>query len=79
MIETVRAFVIENFLFGNGAGLAGNTSFVREGIIDSAGILELVAFLEKTFGIRIEDEELTPENLGSLDALSRFLETKRAA
>ena len=47
--ERIRAFVIENFLFGNDDGLSDESSFLEEGIIDSTGILELVSFLEEEF------------------------------
>ena len=56
--KAVRNFVIDNFLFGEDNGLEENTSFLENGIIDSTGILELVTFLEETFSIVVEDEEL---------------------
>jgi len=77
MKETVREFIIENFLFGEeDDGLHDETSFLDEGIIDSTGILELVTFLEETFSITVEDEELIPENLDSLNNLDAFLTKK---
>ena len=72
----IREFIIENFLFGNADGLKDDTSFLDEGIIDSTGVLELVTFLEENFGIQVEDEELIPENLDSIDNVSSFLERK---
>ena len=72
----VREFVVENFLFGDGEALKENTSFMEEGIIDSTGILELVFFLEETFGISVEDTELIPENFDSLTRISKYVETK---
>jgi acyl carrier protein len=74
----IREFIIENFLFGNADGLKDDTSFLEEGIIDSTGVLELVTFLEETFSIQVEDEELIPENLDSIDNVSAFLERKLA-
>jgi len=73
---TVRDFVVQNFLFGDGKLLQDNTSFLGQGIIDSTGILELVLFLEQTYTIKIEDEELIPENLDSLINVARFIERK---
>jgi acyl carrier protein len=73
---TVRDFIVENFLFGDGEKLNDNTSFMEEGIIDSTGILELVFFLEENFGIKIEDDELVPENMDNLQNIARFLERK---
>lgn len=72
----VREFIIENFLFGNGEVLGDDTSFMENGIIDSTGILELVMFLEQTYGIKIEDDELVPENLDSLKNIDSFLADK---
>jgi acyl carrier protein len=72
----IRAFIIENFLFGNDNGLKDQTSFLEEGIIDSTGVLELVNFLEEDFDITIEDEELIPENLDSINNVTAYLERK---
>ena len=72
----IRAFIIENFLFGNDDGLKDETSFLEEGIIDSTGVLELVTFLEEDFDITIDDEELIPENLDSINNVAMYLERK---
>lgn len=72
----VREYVVENFLFGDGEVLKEETSFMEEGIIDSTGILELVFFLEETFGISIEDDELIPENMDNLQNIARFIDRK---
>lgn len=74
--DIIRTFVVENFLFGNSEKLEDNTSFLEEGIIDSTGILELVSFLEEEFPITIEDEELIPENLDSINNITTYLEKK---
>jgi len=72
----IRAFIVENFLFGNDADLNDETSFLEEGIIDSTGVLELVTFLEEEFEIAIDDEELIPENLDSINNVTAYLEKK---
>ena len=72
----IRTFIVENFLFGNDDGLTDDTSFIDEGIIDSTGVLELVTYLEEEFSIKIEDDELIPENLDSINRVSNFLQTK---
>lgn len=74
--EKVRAFVIENFLFGNDEGIKDETSFLDQGIIDSTGILELVSFVEEEFSISVEDEEMVPENLDSINNVVAYLERK---
>ena len=78
--EQVRGFVVENFLFGNPEeNFDAETSFLESRIIDSTGILELVAFLENTYGISIEDHELDPANLDTLNRIAAFVERKRAS
>lgn len=77
--QAIRAFVVENFLFGQAEGLADDASFLEEGIIDSTGVMELVAHLEKSYQIKVEDTDLTPENLDSINAVVGFLERKSAA
>jgi acyl carrier protein len=78
-LRQVREFIVQNFLFGRDDGFANEQSFLESGMIDSTGILELVAFLEQTFGIKVEDAELVPENLDSLDNISRLLRAKLGA
>jgi acyl carrier protein len=73
----IRSFIIENFLFGDDDNLKDDASFLDEGIVDSTGILELVAFLEEDFGIRVEDEELIPENLDSINNVVNYLGRKK--
>jgi acyl carrier protein len=75
----VRAFIIDNFMFGEGAGLEDGTSFLESGIIDSTGILELVTFLEETFEITVTDDEMIPENLGSVAGIVGYLQLKLSA
>mgnify|MGYP006298889831 CR=1 FL=1 len=75
--ETIRGFILENFLPGSGAeAFSDGDSFMEQGIIDSTGFLELVAFLEKTYGFKIADEELIPDNLDSIDRILAFLAAK---
>jgi acyl carrier protein len=78
--EKIRGFVSQTFLKGGEAnpGLESDTSFLEKGIVDSTGVLELVAFLEETFDIKVEDEELVPENLDSVSNLVRFVKGKSA-
>jgi acyl carrier protein len=76
----LRAFLMENFLLGDDLrSLPGDASLIEAGIIDSTGVLELVGFLERTYGLRIADAELVPENLDSIDRVVRFVEAKRTA
>ena len=78
--QELSRFVVDNFLLGqDDVGLADDASFLDLGIIDSTGVLELVSFLERRYVITVEDDELVPENLDSIDNLAGFLERKRPA
>ena len=72
----IRNFIVENFLYGQENGLEDDISFMEKGLIDSTGVLELVAFVEERYGISLEDEELIPENLDSINRLSAFVKKK---
>jgi acyl carrier protein len=72
----IRAYIAENFLFGDSAQLAMDDSFLDKGIIDSTGILEIVMFLEEQFGIKVADSEMLPENLDSIRNIVRFIAKK---
>jgi acyl carrier protein len=75
--KELRQFVIDNFLFGQGdVQLENDDSFMERGIVDSTGVLELVAFLEKKYQIKVEGKDLIPDNLDSISNLLRFLEKK---
>lgn len=74
--EVVREFIVEYFLFGDDETLNNHTSFIEDGVVDSTGILELVAFLEETFRIHVEDDELVPENLDCISNVERYLLSK---
>ena len=76
--EELRVFVIDRFLFGQNGHLNDDDSFLDNGVIDSTGVLELIAFLEERFGIRMEDGDLIPDNLDSIDNIARFLRQKTA-
>lgn len=77
MKNIVREFIIESFPPGRGNfQLRDDTSLLDAGVIDSTGVLELVAFLEDNFGIVVEDSELVPENLDSINNICRYLGSK---
>jgi acyl carrier protein len=78
--QEIRGFVVANFLFGQeSGGLTEEQSFLETGIIDSTGVLELVAFLEQHYGIAVDDRELLPENLDSIGNVTRFVTRKTVA
>jgi acyl carrier protein len=76
VVREIRRFVVQNFLFGQDGQLGENDSFLETGVIDSTGVLELVAFLEEKFGIAVEHDELVPANLDSLARVTAFVERK---
>jgi acyl carrier protein len=76
--QELRQFVIDNFLFGHPGDLKDDGSFLENGIIDSTGVLELIAFLEERFGLELAETDLTPENLDSIDKVTRLVESRLA-
>ncbi|MBI5055399.1 MAG: acyl carrier protein [Nitrospirae bacterium] len=72
----IRGFVVENFLYGKDDGFGDNISFLERGLIDSTGVLELLAFVETRYGVSVDDEELIPDNFDSVDKLSDFIARK---
>jgi acyl carrier protein len=72
--KTLRKFVKKNYFIKD--SFSDSDSFFENGIIDSTGVLELVSFIEDKYDIQVEDEELIPENLDSIDNLSNFLKSK---
>jgi acyl carrier protein len=74
--DKARAFIVENFLYGNDGNLKDETSFLEGGILDSTGVLELVSFLEETFSIHVEGDDLVPENLDSLNNIQAYVEKR---
>lgn len=78
--QNIRSFIIENFLFGEpNSGLNDTDSFLERGVIDSTGVLELVSFIEETYNIQVEDDELVPENLDSLANVSQYVVLKQTS
>ena len=75
--EIIRNYVVNSFLFGDGKKLGNDTSFLGNSIIDSTGMLELISYIEQEFGISIDDAELVPENLDSIDNVASFISRKK--
>jgi acyl carrier protein len=75
--QRVRTFILENFYISNPAEITDETLLVTNGYVDSTGMLEVIAFLETTFGIQISDQETTPENLESVERIAAFVARKQ--
>lgn len=74
----IRDFILENFLFTDDQSeLNSNDSFLEKGIIDSTGILEVIYFIEDEFNIKVNDEEMIPEYLDSVDNITNFISRKK--
>jgi len=75
--EQIRTYVSRNFLYSDGEyPFHNDASFLEEGIIASIGVLELVLFVEETFGVVIDDQEVTPEHFDSVSRLAEFVRGK---
>lgn len=75
--DKIRSYVLDTYLFTDDeSALADDDSFLDKGIIDSTGVLELVMFLQEEIGVEVEDEELVPENLDSVERLVAFVQRK---
>lgn len=73
----IRKFIVKNILAGAGS-LRDEESLLEQGLIDSTGVLELVAFIEETYKIKVDDDELVPENLDSVNQIASYIQNKLA-
>ncbi|HOT96877.1 MAG TPA: acyl carrier protein [bacterium] len=76
--DQVYQYVVETFLFGDGSRIKDDDSLTGSGLIDSTGVIELVSYLERTFNLRIEDDEIIPDNFDSVARISNFISAKQA-
>ncbi|TAH46824.1 MAG: acyl carrier protein [Dokdonella sp.] len=76
--QTLRRHIRDSLPGASGLVLDDDLSLIDAGILDSIGVLSLVTWLEKEFGIFVEDHEVIPENIDGIGALVRFVEAKRA-
>jgi len=74
----IREFVTTNFYVADPKALEDRTSLLDQGIIDSTGVLEVIMFIESTFGVTVEDSEMLPENLDSIERIAAFVARKKA-
>jgi acyl carrier protein len=75
-VETlIRNYILENFLYTDDGGrLRNDESFLENGIVDSTGVVELVMFVEDTFGFEVADEDIMPEHFDSVECLARYVQ-----
>jgi acyl carrier protein len=76
LTQQIRDFVTSNFYVADPGSLEEGTSLLEQGIIDSTGVLEVIMFIETTFGVTVEDSEMLPENLDSIERIAAFVARK---
>ena len=64
----LREFITKNFPYSS-TNYANSSSLTEVGILDSTGMLEVIDFIENEFGITLSDDDLTPENLDSINGI----------
>jgi acyl carrier protein len=77
--KDIRGFLVETFLFGRDQPFTNDDSFLENGLIDSTGVLELIGFIEEKYNIKVQEEEMIPENLDSIHFLLDFIRRKLQA
>jgi len=75
--DNIKDYIARNLLFSdNGFPYADDASFLDEGIVDSVGVMELVTFVEESFGLKVNDFEITPDNFDSVSRLAKYIRSK---
>ena len=78
--QQIRQFILGDFLFTDDeSAIADDTSLIKQGIVDSTGILELIGFIEETWPVNVPPEDMTPANFDSLESIDRYLDVRLAA
>ncbi len=75
--DQVVQFITQNFYVADVASLSDDASLLDRGIIDSTAVLELIEFIETTFDITVDDAEMSPENLDSIERITTFIYRKK--
>ena len=73
----IRQFVVTNYYVPDPGALSDDASLLESGIIDSTGIIEIIAFIEEAFKVSVEDAEMIPENLDSIAKIDAYVTRKR--
>ena len=80
MHDSIRRFILENYLFTDDVAQLGlDDSLLGRGIVDSTGMLEIILFIEEQLGVKVADTEMVPENLDSVNRIAAFVTSKRKA
>ena len=74
--QKIRRYIADNILFtGNGYPYSDEVSFLSEGVVDSMNVLELVMFVEQNFGVKVDDQEIIPDNFDSITKLATYIQS----
>lgn len=80
IVTRIRAFVEENFLYMRpDMELANDESLMGKGVVDSMGVMEMIEFLEEEFGVVVDDDDITEENLGTIDRIAEYVAAHQTA
>jgi len=74
--DQVRQFITTNFYVDDPDELPNSASLLDRGIVDSTGVLEVIGFIEETFGVHVEDSEMLPDNLDPIERITAYLKRK---
>ena len=75
--DQIRNFIVQNYLFTTDTSALGlDDSLLDNGVVDSTGMLEIIYFIEEQLGVKMEDEEMIPDNLDSVNKIVRFVSSK---
>jgi acyl carrier protein len=75
--STIQAFILQNYLFSDDQSALGlDDGLLERGIVDSAGILDIILFIEERFGVSMKDYEITPDNLDSVNKIARYVQAR---
>ena len=78
--QQIKQFILGNFLFTDDeSAFADDTSLIRQGIVDSTGMLELISFIEETWPISVPPADMTPAHFDSINAIDRYIDGRLAA
>jgi len=75
--DKVRDFILENYLFTTDTSALGlDDSLLERGVVDSSGMMEIIFFIEEKLGVAMRDDEMTPDNLDSVNKIAKFVQSK---
>jgi acyl carrier protein len=77
--EQIKQFILKNLYFTEDSTLDYDASFLETGVVDSTGVMELVAFVQSEFGLTVEPQEIVVENFDSINKVARFVRSRQAS